>query len=145
MVQAQVLSRRNRHASPARWQRALRRALFAGVEAKQVAGSGEWIVSSASAAVSLNCTDGISCGLRGGHARWRSVCLHRAAYWYAVGVLERDPEPEPPSHGRLPGVLRRWCAVVSGGVRAPLSGAGGTGTVPVPFVPATVTPAAVAA
>ena len=27
------------------------------------------------------------------------VCLHRAAYWYAVGVLERDPEPEPPVSG----------------------------------------------
>jgi hypothetical protein len=25
------------------------------------------------------------------------VCLHRAGYWYAVGVLELDPEPEPPA------------------------------------------------
>jgi hypothetical protein len=25
------------------------------------------------------------------------VCLHRAAYWYAQGVLERDPEPDPPA------------------------------------------------
>ncbi len=25
------------------------------------------------------------------------VCLHRAAYWYAQGVLELDPEPEPPT------------------------------------------------
>ena len=25
----------------------------------------------------------------GGHP----VCLHRAAYWYAQGVLELDPEP----------------------------------------------------
>ena len=25
------------------------------------------------------------------------VCLHRAAYWYAQGVLELDPEPEPPA------------------------------------------------
>ena len=23
------------------------------------------------------------------------VCLHRAAYWYAVGLLELEPEPEP--------------------------------------------------
>jgi hypothetical protein len=28
------------------------------------------------------------------------VCLHRAAYWYAVGALELDPEPEPPGFGR---------------------------------------------
>jgi hypothetical protein len=27
------------------------------------------------------------------------VCLHRAAYWFALGVLERDPEPEPPALG----------------------------------------------
>ena len=25
------------------------------------------------------------------------VCLHRAAYWYAQGMLELDPEPEPPA------------------------------------------------
>jgi len=25
------------------------------------------------------------------------ICLHRAAYWYAQGVLELDPEPEPPA------------------------------------------------
>jgi hypothetical protein len=25
------------------------------------------------------------------------VCLHRAPYWYAQGVLELDPEPEPPA------------------------------------------------
>jgi hypothetical protein len=25
------------------------------------------------------------------------VCLHRAAYWYAQGVLELDPEPKPPA------------------------------------------------
>ena len=27
------------------------------------------------------------------------VCLHRAAYWYALGVLERGPEPQPPAAG----------------------------------------------
>jgi hypothetical protein len=41
-------TRKVRQATPERWQRALERALFAGVEAKQLAGSGEWIVSSAS-------------------------------------------------------------------------------------------------
>ena len=25
------------------------------------------------------------------------VCLHRAAYWYAQGVLDSDPEPVPPA------------------------------------------------
>ena len=25
------------------------------------------------------------------------VCLHRAAYWYVQGGLEREPEPEPPA------------------------------------------------
>jgi hypothetical protein len=37
------------------------------------------------------------------------VCLHRAAYWYAVGVLELDPEPEPPASAALAPIVCFRC------------------------------------
>ncbi len=86
-----------RQATPERWQRALERAQFAGVEAKQLAGSGEWIVGSASRPGIAYRTDGISCDCEAAMLGGDPVCLHRAAYWYAQGVLELDPEPEPPA------------------------------------------------
>jgi hypothetical protein len=88
---------RTRLASPERWQRALQRAQFAGVEAKQLAGSGEWVVSSASRPGIAYRTDGITCDCEAAMLGGDPVCLHRAAYWYAQVVLELDPEPEPPA------------------------------------------------
>ena len=44
----QIETRRGRLATPKRWQRALEPTLLTGVEAKQLAGSVEWIASSAS-------------------------------------------------------------------------------------------------
>jgi hypothetical protein len=102
MVQAAPVApvgRTTRQASPERWQRALQRAQFAGMDAKQLAGSGEWIVSSASRPGIAYRTDGIACGCEAAMLGGDAVCLHRAANWYAVGVLERDPEPEPPASG----------------------------------------------
>ena len=96
-AQVSPVTRTLRHASPERWQRALQRALFAGVAAKQVAGSGEWIVSSASRPGIAYCTDGVACDCEAAMLGGDPVCLHRAAYWFAVGVLERDPEPESPA------------------------------------------------
>src|SRR5829696_4631203 len=93
----QMQSRTSRQATPEHWQRALQRAPFAGVEAKQLAGSGEWIVSSASRPGVAYCTDGFSCDCEVAMLGGDPVCLHRAAYWYAQGVLELDPEPEPPA------------------------------------------------
>jgi hypothetical protein len=86
-----------RQASPERWQRALQWAQFAGVEAKQLAGSGEWIVSSASRPGLAYRTDGSTCDCEAAMLGDAPVCLHRAAYWYGAGVLELDPEPEPPA------------------------------------------------
>jgi hypothetical protein len=92
----QTESRKVRQATPERWQRALQRAQFAGVEAKQLASSGEWIVSSASRPGIAYCTDGATCDCEAAMLGGDPVCLHRAAYWYAPGVvLELDPEPEP--------------------------------------------------
>ena len=78
-------------------QRALQRAPFASVEAKQLAGSGDWIVSSASRPGVAYRTDGITCDCEAAILGGDPACLHRAAYWYAVGVLELGPEPEPPA------------------------------------------------
>jgi hypothetical protein len=53
------------------------------------------------------------------------VCLHRAAYWYAVGTLGLDPEPQPPASA-APVVCFRCrgaeagCAVCQGAGAAPL-------------------------
>ena len=97
MVQAAQVSPvgRQRQASPERWQRALQRALFAGVDAKQLAGTGQWIVSSASRPGLAYRTDGITCDCEAAMLGGDPVCLHRATYWFAQGVL--DPEPEPPA------------------------------------------------
>jgi hypothetical protein len=99
MVQAVQVSPvgRTKQASPERWQRALQRALFAGVDAKQLAGTGQWVVSSASRPGPAYRTDGIACDCEAAMLGGDPVCLHRAAYWYAVGVLERGSEPEPPA------------------------------------------------
>ncbi len=88
---------RTKAASPERWQRALQRAQFASVEAKQLAGSGEWIVSSASRPGVAYRTDGISCDCEAAMLGGDPVCLHRAAYLSAQGVLELDSEPDPPA------------------------------------------------
>jgi hypothetical protein len=40
------------------------------------------------------------------------VCLHRAACWYAQGVLELDPEPEPPASAAPAVCFRCRCAEV---------------------------------
>jgi hypothetical protein len=93
----QMQTRQQRQVTPERWQRALQRALFAGVEAKQLAGSGEWIVSSASRPGIAYRTDGITCDCEAAMLGGDPVCLHRAAHWDAVGVLELDPDPEPPA------------------------------------------------
>src|SRR5215216_1614515 len=84
----QMETRKVRQATPERWQRALQRAQFAGVEAKQLTGSGEWIVASASRPGIAYRTDGISCDCEAALLAGDPVCLHRAAYWFAHGLLD---------------------------------------------------------
>src|SRR5437016_3615807 len=126
-------TRNSRQATPERWQRALERALFAGVEAKQIAGSGEWIVSSASRPGVCYRTDGIECECEAAMLGGDSVCLHRAAYWYAVGVLELDSEPEPPaSAAPVECFACNGCDVqhFRGGYALPCPACGGKGVAP---------------
>jgi hypothetical protein len=54
--------------------------VFAGVEAKQLAGSGEWIVSSASRPGIAYRTDGVTCDCEAAMLGGDPVCLHLAAY-----------------------------------------------------------------
>src|SRR5829696_6432602 len=93
----EMQTRKVQQATPERWRRELERALFAGVEVKQLAGSGELVVSSASRPGIAYRTDSDSCDCEAAMLGGDPVCLHRAAYWYAVGLLELDPEPEPPA------------------------------------------------
>ena len=85
--------------SPARWQRALQRALAEGIQVRQLAGSGGWVATSgtqAGAAYELEITGTIAhgCGCLAG-LNGDAVCKHRAAWYFSVGLL--DPEPDPPA------------------------------------------------
>jgi len=42
-------------------------------------------------------TDGIACECEATLLGADPVCRHRAMYWYTIGVLELDDEPEPPT------------------------------------------------
>jgi hypothetical protein len=86
----QMQTRKARQATPERWQRALQRALFAGVEAKQLAGSGERIVISDGQPGIAYKTNGISWDCEADMLGGNPVFLHRADYWYVVGILEHD-------------------------------------------------------
>ncbi|MDP9359574.1 MAG: hypothetical protein M3R02_30660 [Chloroflexota bacterium] len=92
MVQTAQTRRPVRRATPQRWQAALRRALAAGVEVRQLAGSGAWVASSATDPRAAYVVSGQSCECRAA-AEGDPVCLHRAAFWHAQGVLDLDPEP----------------------------------------------------
>jgi hypothetical protein len=61
MNTAQTTTKTQRHATPERWQRALQRAMLAGVQVRQLQGSGEWMVTSASDPGAAYETDGIQC------------------------------------------------------------------------------------
>ncbi len=96
---ATTITRQQRQATPARWQKALQRALDGQVQVRQLAGSGAWIATSASdgsTAYELEITGeiahGCSClaGLNGD-----PVCCHRAMFYHQLGALDLDPEPEP--------------------------------------------------
>ena len=93
---------RRRHATPERWQRALERAKLAGVQARQLQGSGQWIVTSASDPGAAYETDGHECTCPAAMLGSDPVCLHRAAYWHQQGVLDLEPDPPAAAPRRLP-------------------------------------------
>ncbi len=93
MVQTQT-RRPVRRATPERWQAALKRALDAGVQIRQLAGSGAWVATSATDPTAAYVVSGQACECRAA-AEGDPVCLHRAAFWHALGVLDLEPEPVP--------------------------------------------------
>ena len=93
---------RQRVAGPERWAKALERAVAAGVEPLQIAGSGEWVCTSASRLNVVYRTDGVACECEAAFAG-DPVCCHRAAVRYALGWWlspdgwRKGPEPTPPA------------------------------------------------
>ncbi len=81
-----------RRATPERWQAALKRALEAGVQIRQLAGSGAWVATSATDPAVAYLVNAQSCECQAAE-HGDPVCLHRAMYWNAVGVLDLEPEP----------------------------------------------------
>jgi len=86
--------------SPARWQGALRRALAAGVQVRQIGSTGQWIATSATdptAAYELAIVNGVAHGCTcqaGQHGD--PVCCHRARWWFAAGLLSLEADPAAP-------------------------------------------------
>jgi hypothetical protein len=71
--------------------------MFAGVQVRQLRGSGQWVVTSASDPGAAYETDGTTCTCPAAQLGGDPVCLHRAAYWHYQGVLDFDAGPASPA------------------------------------------------
>jgi hypothetical protein len=80
-----------RVATPERWAKALERAIASGIEPLQIAGTGEWVVTSASKLGTVYRTDGINCECEAA-VHGDEVCQHRAVVLFVLGRLS-FPEP----------------------------------------------------
>jgi hypothetical protein len=87
--------------SPARWQRALRRALEQGVDVRQLATSGVWVASSGTDATAAYVVTPDDCECRAA-AEGDRVCKHRALLRHILGDLPLDPEPPTPAAPAAP-------------------------------------------
>ena len=97
----QMQTRRNRQASPERWQKAVQRAIDEHIEVRQVNANGMWTASSGSdpkLAYVLEVVAGVvrSCSCPAGEFG-DPCCKHAAHYYLDAGLL--DPEPDPPALG----------------------------------------------
>jgi hypothetical protein len=78
---------RHRGESPARWQQALTRALDNGIEAFRIAGTGAFVVTSATKLDTVYRTDGVVCECPAALAG-DMVCTHRAVVRTIQGRLD---------------------------------------------------------
>ena len=78
--------------SPERWQKALGRAMAAGLEVFRVADTGELMVTSASKLDTLHRTDGRACTCEAALAG-DPTCQHRAVARFVLGLLPASPPP----------------------------------------------------
>jgi len=97
----QMQTRKPRQASPERWQRAAQRAIAEHIEVRQVNENGMWVSTSGSdpkLAYLLEVRSGVvqSCSCPAGEFG-DPVCKHRAIFYHLIGVLDLDPEPDPPA------------------------------------------------
>ncbi len=100
---ATTITRQQRQANPARWRKAVERAIAENIQVRQLAGSGAWIATSgsdASVAYEVEVTGDVAhgCNCLAG-LNDDPVCKHRAAYYLAVGLLDspEGAQPEPPA------------------------------------------------
>jgi len=85
-----------RPATPERWQAALRRAIASGIEPLRIAGSGEFVVTSATRGGTVYRSDGFSCECEAAMLGNDPVCAHRAVVLYVNHPLAlREPTPAP--------------------------------------------------
>ncbi len=96
-----MIIRRQRQATPERWQAALARAIAEGVQVRQLAGSGAWIATSgqdATIAYQVAVSGGVAHGCdcpAGEHGD--PVCKHRALWYHLAGLLDPEPDPAAPA------------------------------------------------
>jgi hypothetical protein len=76
---AQALATPRHRDTSERWEAARNRAHLANVQVRQLAGSGQWIVTSASDPTVAYETDGVTCNCAAALLGGDPVCLHRAA------------------------------------------------------------------
>ena len=89
----QTAPRTPRVETPARWRAALERAIAAGIEPLQIAGTGEWVVTSATRLGTVYRTDGTRCECAAAQSG-NPICQHRAAVRFVLGW---GPLPAPPA------------------------------------------------
>jgi hypothetical protein len=133
MVQAAQVSPvgRRRQASPERWQKAAQRAVAEDISVRQVNASGMWVASSgtyANVAYVLEITGNLvqSCSCPAG-TFGDPCCKHAARYYLDAGLLELDPEPDPPASAAP--VICFQCRGTEAG--CPVCGGAGIASLPV--------------
>lgn len=84
----------SRRESIDRWQSALRRADEKNVRLYRVEVSGAYIATSGTTTTVAYQTDGISCECAAA-VQGDPVCIHRARFWQAMGMLALEVEPAP--------------------------------------------------
>ncbi len=91
---ATTMQRTARQATPATWQRMLRKALDEGIEVRQLAGSGAWVATSSTDPNAAYVVSLAACECPG--HEYGGYCKHRAKLAHHLGRLTlRGPEPEP--------------------------------------------------
>jgi hypothetical protein len=97
----QMQTRRTRQASPERWAKAAQRAIAEHIQVRQVNENGMWVSTSgsdATLAYLLEIRNGlvVSCSCPAGQCG-DPCCKHAARYYLDAGMLDLDPEPDPPA------------------------------------------------